>query len=236
MLKTNTDLNIAIIGVHHSPLTQKFGIPRQSNLVELATTIEMYPPYDTPSAFVGIEEFSHLWITWYFHQNQPQANFRPQVRPPRLGGNKKLGIFATRSPYRPSNLGLSVVQLDKIEVKNNKVIVRIIGADFLDKTPIIDIKPYIAYSDSIAYAKSGFADGPPTEKMVYIEETAEKLLNQQINPKQIEQICQLIALDPRPAYRQNEINSEFFMRYKNIDIVFLMTENGELVITRIIKI
>ncbi len=233
---TNTDLNFAIIGVHHSPLTQKFGIPRQSNLVELATTIEMYPPYDTPSAFVGIEEFSHLWITWYFHQNQPQANFRPQVRPPRLGGNKKLGVFATRSPYRPSNIGLSVVQLDKIEIKNNKVIVHIVGADFLDKTPIIDIKPYIAYSDSIAYAKSGFANNPPIEKTVRIQKNAERLLNQQFSPKQIKQICQLIALDPRPAYRQNETNSEFFMRYANIDIAFLMAESGELVITRIIKI
>ncbi|MBS9779759.1 MAG: tRNA (N6-threonylcarbamoyladenosine(37)-N6)-methyltransferase TrmO, partial [Moraxellaceae bacterium] len=194
-----TNTKLSIIGVHHSPLTQKFGIPRQSNLVELATTIEMYPPYDTPSAFVGIEEFSHLWITWQFHQNQPQANFRPQVRPPRLGGNKKLGVFATRSPYRPSNLGLSVVQLNKIETKNNKITLHIIGADFLDKTPIIDIKPYIVYSDSIAYAKSGFANSPPTEKTVRIEENAEQLLQQHFSTKQIKQICQLIALDPRPA-------------------------------------
>ncbi len=232
----NTDLNIAIIGEHHSPLTQKFGIPRQSNLVELATTIEMYPPYDTPSAFLGIEEFSHLWITWCFHQNQPQANFRPQVRPPRLGGNKKLGVFATRSPYRPSNLGLSVVQLDKVEIKNNKVIVHIIGADFLDKTPIIDIKPYIAYSDSIENAKSGFADSPPTEKTVLIEANAKQLLQQQFTTKQIGKICQLIALDPRPAYRQNEINSKFFMQYANVDIAFLMTKNGELLITQVIEI
>ena len=159
-----------IIGYHRAPLSQKFGAPRQPNLVALTSVIEMIAPYDTPAAFVGLEDFSHIWVSWQFHHNylykDKQANkadssFRAQVRPPRLGGNQKIGVFASRSMYRPSALGLSVVKLEAIEIVEGRVLLIISGADMIDGTPIIDIKPYVAYSDALPEAKSGFAPSAP---------------------------------------------------------------------------
>ena len=118
----NTTHTLPIIGYHRSPLTQKFGTPRQPNLVAIKSHIEFLPPYGDPNAFVGIENYSHLWVLWQFHHNKPQDGFRPQVRPPRFGGNDKVGVFATRSMYRPSEVGLSVVGLDKVEVIDNQVV------------------------------------------------------------------------------------------------------------------
>ena len=159
-----------IIGYHRAPLSQKFGAPRQPNLVALTSVIEMIAPYDTPAAFVVLEDFSHIWVSWQFHHNyvykDKQANkadssFRAQVRPPRLGGNQKIGVFASRSMYRPSALGLSVVKLEAIEIVEGRVLLIISGADMIDGTPIIDIKPYVAYSDALPEAKSGFAPSAP---------------------------------------------------------------------------
>ena len=135
--------------------------------------------YDTPAAFEGLEDFSHIWVSWQFHhnyrdKNNQQANngFRPQVRPPRLGGNQKIGVFASRSMYRPSELGLSVVKLERIEIVQGRVLLIIKGADMIDGTPIIDIKPYVAYSDVLLDAKSGFAPIAPTLLDVVITEAA----------------------------------------------------------------
>lgn len=159
-----------IIGYHRAPLSQKFGAPRQPNLVTLTSVIEMIASYDTPAAFVGLEDFSHIWVSWQFHHNylykDKQANkadssFRAQVRPPRLGGNQKIGVFASRSMYRPSALGLSVVKLEAIEIVEGRVLLIISGADMIDGTPIIDIKPYVAYSDALPDAQSGFAPSAP---------------------------------------------------------------------------
>ena len=157
-----------IIGYHRAPLSQKFGAPRQPNLVALTSVIEMLPPYDTPAAFEGLETFSHIWVSWQFHHNyrkkdthQTDSSFRAQVRPPRLGGNQKIGVFASRSMYRPSGLGLSVVTLDHIEIVEGRVLLIIKGADMIDGTPIIDIKPYVAYSDAIMDGESGFAPTAP---------------------------------------------------------------------------
>lgn len=170
-----------IIGYHWAPLSQKFGAPRQPNLVALTSVIEMLAPYDTPAAFVGLGEFSHIWLSWQFHHNylhkDKQAttannNFRPQVRPPRLGGNQKIGVFASRSMYRPSALGLSVVKLESVEIVEGRVLLIISGADMIDGTPIIDIKPYVAYSDALTEAKSGFAPSAPTLLTVTINEPA----------------------------------------------------------------
>ncbi len=160
----------SIIGYHHAPLSQKFGAPRQPNLVALTSVIEMIAPYDTPAAFVGLEDFSHIWVSWQFHHNylykdkqanQADSSFRAQVRPPRLGGNQKIGVFASRSMYRPSALGLSVVKLERIEIVEGRVLLIINGADMIDGTPIIDIKPYVAYSDALPNAHSGFAPSAP---------------------------------------------------------------------------
>lgn len=159
-----------IIGYHRAPLSQKFGAPRQPNLVALTSVIEMIAPYDTPAAFVGLEDFSHIWVSWQFHHNylpkekqanQADSSFRAQVRPPRLGGNQKIGVFASRSMYRPSALGLSVVKLEAIEIVEGWVLLIVSGADMIDGTPIIDIKPYVAYSDALPDAQSGFAPSAP---------------------------------------------------------------------------
>ena len=170
-----------IIGYHRAPLSQKFGAPRQPNLVALLSVIEMLAPYDTPAAFVGLEDFSHIWISWQFHYNytnkdthigKADTGFRAQVRPPRLGGNQKVGVFASRSMYRPSALGLSVVKLESIEIVEGRVLLIISGADMIDGTPIIDIKPYVAYSDALSDAKSGFAPTVPDLLEVIITESA----------------------------------------------------------------
>ena len=181
-----------IIGYHRAPLSQKFGAPRQPNLVVMTSVIEMLAPYDTPAAFAGLEDFSHIWISWQFHHNylykdkldkhkhslnnkqqdKNDSNFRPQVRPPRLGGNQKTGVFASRSMYRPSALGLSVVKLKRIEIVEGRVLLIISGADMIDGTPIIDIKPYVAYSDALPDAQSGFAPSAPHLLDVTITESA----------------------------------------------------------------
>lgn len=181
-----------IIGYHRAPLSQKFGAPRQPNLVVMTSVIEMLAPYDTPAAFAGLEDFSHIWISWQFHHNylykdkldkhkhslnnkqqdKNDSSFRPQVRPPRLGGNQKTGVFASRSMYRPSALGLSVVKLKRIEIVEGRVLLIISGADMIDGTPIIDIKPYVAYSDALPDAQSGFAPSAPHLLDVTITESA----------------------------------------------------------------
>lgn len=227
---------LPIIGYLRSPLSQKFGLPRQPNLVDIPATIEFIPPFNEPLAFVGLEQFSHLWLIWQFHQNRdtPTAQFRAQVRPPRLGGNQKIGVFATRSMYRPANIGLSVVQLAGVTQTDNGVVLKVLGADMVDGTPILDIKPYIAYSDSIANAVSGFAEQPPIKKRVQIDAQVMTQLTkipstEQLNSTDIQLICDLLAQDPRPAYRQHEQGSEFIMRYKHIDVIFSQNANDSLI-------
>ncbi len=165
-----------IIGHMHSPYREKFGIPRQPNLVQVESYIEMAEPYNDILAFEGIEDFSHLWLLWQFHENKNQDNalnqmskFRPQVRPPRLGGNQKIGVFATRSMYRPSPIGLSVVRFLRVEKQGKAVRVYVMGSDLLHGTPIFDIKPYIQYSDAIENSISGYAQQEPIRKKVTLD-------------------------------------------------------------------
>ena len=264
-----------IIGYHRAALSQKFGAPRQPNLVALTSVIEMVAPYDTPAAFVGLEDFSHIWVSWQFHHNyqhkDKQANktdssFRAQVRPPRLGGNQKIGVFASRSMYRPSALGLSVVKLERIEIVEGRVLLVISGADMIDGTPVIDIKPYVAYSDALLEAKSGFAPSAPHLLDIVITEFADKQFLQIIDNQRIynkienaanekltveaviyktqkqifiadlDNIKALIAQDPRPAYRRKEVNTPFIMRYKSVDVSFQLVDSGELQITAIVEL
>ena len=269
-----------IVGYHRAPLSQKFGAPRQPNLVALTSVIEMLAPYDTPAAFVGLEAFSHIWISWQFHHNyikkDNSANknadttkttgFRPQVRPPRLGGNQKIGVFASRSMYRPSALGLSVVKLERVEVIQGRAFLIISGADMIDGTPIVDIKPYVTYSDALVEAESGFAPTAPTllavtmtepayeqflalantgqpidnKKEINIEkDTVTALMHQmqsQLLLSDIDIIKALIAQDPRPAYRRTQINMPFTMRYKSVDVSFQLIAGDELQITAVVEV
>ena len=202
-------LTIPIIGKMHSPFKEKFGIPRQPNLVEIETFIELNPPYNDLRAFEGIEQFSHLWLLWHFHENK-HTDFRPQVRPPRLGGNEKLGIFATRSMYRPAPIGLSVVKFKRLEHTQHGLRLVVTGSDLLDGTPIVDIKPYIAYSDAVD-AQSGYATDVPKRKIVIWEVTPNIAIQQEIE--------QVLSLDPRPAYQQDP-NRIYGMRFGDWNVRF----------------
>ena len=232
-----TELKMPIIGYMKSPYKEKFGIPRQPNLVQVESYIEMVEPYNDLLAFEGIEEFSHLWLLWQFHDNKNQQEsqkFRPQVRPPRLGGNKKIGVFATRSMYRPSPIGLSVVQLKTVKKVGKSVRVYVTGSDLLDGTPIVDIKPYIQYSDAVITAKSGYAQDEPERMTVIWTENAEQQKQALFSQKTltahiVNELDQVLSLDPRPAY-QNDAERIYKMKFADFDISFRVDLDGITVI------
>ena len=191
-----------IIGQIHTDFPTKFGIPRQSGLVEeLKGEITFYPEYRNPEAFRGLEDFSHIWILWEFSKSE-REHWSATVKPPRLGGKKRMGVFATRAPYRPNNIGLSCVKLEKIvfDPKNGPIL-HVAGADLMDGTPIYDIKPYIAYTDSHPQATEGFA-GQVKEKELLVE-FPEELLKKYPREKQ-KAIIEVLKQDPRPAYDTDE--------------------------------
>ena len=228
-----SELIMPIIGYMQSPYQEKFGIPRQPNLVNVESYIEMVEPYNDLLAFEGIETFSHLWLIWQFHDNKNQQDtvkFRPQVRPPRLGGNQRIGVFATRSMYRPSPLGLSVVQFKKVERVGKSVRLYVTGSDLLNGTPILDIKPYIQYSDAVMDAHSGYAQDEPQRKTVIWSEAAAEirdglLAKRQITPQLIIELEQVLSLDPRPAY-QNDPERMYGMKFAHLDIRFKVDETN----------
>lgn len=185
-----------------SDFKSKFGIPRQSNLVpELVAYIVFEPEYQNPDAIRGLEEYSHLWLIWEFSENVG-ADWSPTVRPPRLGGNTRMGVFATRSPFRPNPIGLSSVKLEEIiSTRENGMVLKISGADLLNGTPIYDIKPYIPYSDSHYDAKGGFAAEHIDDKLkVVIPEEYEKI----IAKEKLSALRKVLELDPRPSYHTDE--------------------------------
>ena len=231
-----TELTIPVIGIMKSPYKEKFGIPRQPNLVEVESYIEMQAPYNDLLAFEGIEEFSHLWLLWQFHDNKNQeySKFRPQVRPPRLGGNQKIGVFATRSMYRPSPIGLSVVKLKEVKKVGKTVRVYVTGSDLLDGTPIVDIKPYIRYSDAVMEAQSGYAQEEPVRKYVVWSEQAELEREQLVQTKGlseqvIRELAEVLSLDPRPAY-QEDPERIYGMHFADFNIKFIVNETSVLIV------
>lgn len=220
-------LSVPIIGYLRSPLVEKFGIPRQPNLVDVPAIIEFVPPYDDPHAFVGLTEFSHLWLIWQFHHNKDQR-FRPMIRPPRLGGNQKVGVFASRSMYRPAPLGLSVVKRGRLIEQHGKLSLEVLGADLLDGTPIIDLKPYIGYSDAINSAVSGFAPDAPRRLQVVWQPHAQQQqqqLQQQglVSAVALLHIEQLLSLDPRPAYQDDD--REYGMAFGQVNLKFCVIDD-----------
>ncbi|WKT74228.1 tRNA (N6-threonylcarbamoyladenosine(37)-N6)-methyltransferase TrmO [Acinetobacter variabilis] len=225
-----TELTLPIIGYMHSPYKEKFGIPRQPNLVQVESYIEMTGSYNDLLAFEGIEEFSHLWLVWQFHDNKNQQSqqFRPQVRPPRLGGNQKIGVFATRSMYRPAPIGLSVVKLKEVRKVGKSIRVYVNGSDLLDGTPIVDIKPYIQYSDAVIDAQSGYAQDEPQRKSVIWTEEAEQQKQQfmnkgKVSPQILQELEEVLSLDPRPAY-QDDQERVYGMKFADLDVRFLVRE------------
>lgn len=204
-----------------SDFPTKFGIPRQSSLVEgLESTIVFEPEFRNPEALRGIEGFSHLWIIWQFSEAVRQ-DWSPTVRPPRLGGNTRMGVFATRSPFRPNNLGLSCVQLLGVEHTSHEgTVLHVSGADLMDGTPIFDIKPYIPYSDSFPEASGGFTD--TAEDFILTVDFPESLLN--LLPENKRQAAiGVLSHDPRPSY-QRKPDRIYGLSFSGFDIRFTVND------------
>jgi len=180
----------------------KFGVPRQSGLVEdVVSEIVFEPEYRNPEALRGLEEFSHLWLIWSFDQVRRRENAgRPTVRPPRLGGNQRVGVFATRSPYRPNAIGLSCVRLVGMEKTGEGTLLRVSGADLMNGTPIYDIKPYLPYADCHPEATGGFTDRQE-KRRVKVE--IPELLRSRLSPEEERALRGVLAEDPRPAYQED---------------------------------
>lgn len=205
-----------------SPFTEKFGVPRQSGITEsIHSQIIFEPKYRDVSALRGLDGFSHIWLIWQFTESA-RNDWSPTVRPPKLGGNKRMGVFATRSPFRPNRLGLSCVRIENISLHSeNGPIISVSGADLIDGTPIFDIKPYIVYSDSRPDALSGFALNPECQKLlVEFDESVYAVLPAGLLPG----IREALAQDPRPAYQEDE-SRIYKMAYSGFDIAFRI-QNG----------
>ena len=201
------------IGIIHSCFKEKFGIPRQAGLAPAAQAeLELFPPYGNPAAVRGLEAVSHIWVIFLFHECAIKP-WRDTVRPPRLGGNRRIGVFASRSGFRPNAIGMSAVRLEGLRVSPQPVRLFLSGADFLDKTPVLDIKPYLAFADSLPDALGGFASEPPPEVMsVEFSDDAEEACRQLTDniPQLRDLIVQMLQSDPRPAYYQRKPQKECF--------------------------
>ena len=202
-------MEIVPIAYIRTEFPEKFGIPRQSGLAEnLRARIVFEPEFRNPDALRGIEGFSHVWLIWEFSANRrgakpaSEGGWQPTVRPPRLGGNEYMGVFATRSPFRPNPLGLSCVELESVSLEDKDgPVLYVRGADLMDGTPIYDIKPYVKYADSRPHAACGYVDSLPerTLKVVIAPEFAEMIADRSIIPALVE----VLSLDPRPSYHDD---------------------------------
>lgn len=211
-----------IIAKIHTDFPAKFGIPRQSGLVpSLEATIEFEPEFQNADALRGLERFSHIWLLWEFSKSV-RSEWSPTVRPPRLGGNHRMGVFATRSPFRPNPIGLSCVKLERIIWQGeNGPMICVSGADLLDGTPIYDIKPYLPYTDSHPEASGGFADEVMDQQLTI--DCPQELL--QCVPKKYRQsVMDILAQDPRPSYQHNP-ERIYGMEYAGIEIRFTVDGN-----------
>ena len=215
---------MAAIGHIESPYREGFGIPRQSGIVPAATGI-LVPTTEwaDPSAWQGIEAFSHLWLMWVFHaKRRMQAGDRKAVRPPRLGGNERVGVFASRAPIRPNPIGLSVVRLIDVQRGEGGVRLHLGGLDLLDGTPILDVKPHVPYADCPADSRGGWASTPP-ERLAVVWGAAEAWL-ERLPAERVALIEQTLAQDPRPAFHDDP-ERVYGMRIEEIDVRFVVREH-----------
>ena len=201
---------------------EKFGIPRQSGLAQhLVGRIIFEEEFRNIEAFRGLEEFSHLWLIWEFSANR-HADWQPTVRPPRLGGNAHMGVFATRSPYRPNPIGLSCVEVDSIDLHTpDGPVIFVKGADLMDNTPIYDIKPYIRYADSHPEAVCGYVDGL-SERKLHVSMSSE-LVAKVADDDVLAAMVEMLSLDPRPSYH-NDPNREYGLTFAGYNISFVVSD------------
>lgn len=220
-------MEIKPIARFRSPFSSKFGIPKQAGLVaELEGQIVFEPEYRNADALRGMDGFDYLWLIWEFSANKHKAN-SPVVRPPVLGGNEKMGVFATRSPFRPNNIGLSSVRISRIEWETSRgPVIHVKGADLMDGTPIYDIKPYVVYADCHPEARSGFVDTRKWDRLEVVipDEVEARLLTDGLTQFQLDVLKEVLAQDPRPHY-QKDPNKVYGMPYEGRDIHFSVSGN-----------
>ena len=197
----------AQIGVIRSPYKEKFAVPRQPGLVKNGGgELHLLPPYNQTDAVRGLEDFSHLWVLFVFHQTM-EGGWRPTVRPPRLGGNARMGVFATRSTFRPNPIGMSLVELKGIRCQKEQVILELGSLDLVDGTPVVDIKPYLPFAEALPDASASYAQQAPLAEMAvcFTPETEAQLLTLEKRYPRLKMfITEVLAQDPRPAYRKEE--------------------------------
>ena len=220
-------MEIKPVAIFRAPLPEKFGLPRQAGLAEsLQGTVVLEPEFRSPEALRGLDGFDYLWLIWGFHLNKETASEGLTVRPPRLGGNERVGVFASRSPYRPNPLGLSSVRIERVDAAAGEI--HVLGADLADGTPIYDIKPYVEYADSHRGVRSGFVDEHAWQRLEVVlpRETFHKL-----DPDTIDGLLEILAQDPRPQY-QDDPERIYGLRYGDRNIRFKVA-NGVLTVVQI---
>lgn len=199
--------------------SEKFGIPRQSGLASSLRGIIIFEPeYRNADALRGLEEFSHIWLIWEFSANASRKEWQPTVRPPRLGGNERMGVFATRSPFRPNPLGLSCVEIESVDLMSPEgPVIRVKGADLMDMTPIYDIKPYIKYADARPHAVCGYVDQlhERTLQVVIPKEISEKIEDRSL----LVPLVETLSLDPRPSYHDDP-EREYGLAFAGMNVRF----------------
>ncbi len=217
-------MNISPIAYIRTEFPEKFGVPRQSGLADsLRGTIVFEAEFRNADALRGLEGFSHIWLIWEFSANTTRGEWQPTVRPPRLGGNDRMGVFATRSPFRPNPLGLSCVQIDRIELDTPQgPVIHVRGADLMDGTPIYDIKPYIKYADSRPHSVCGYVDSLQERslKVVLPEDISAKINDKSVLPA----LVQTLGLDPRPSYH-NDPEREYGLSFAGLNVRFKVSDN-----------
>ena len=222
-MSSPNSFTLSTIGIVHSCYKEKFGIPRQPGLVTEATAkIELLPPYNRLDVLDGLDGFSHIWIQFIFHACITE-NWKAKIRPPRWGGKIKMGIFATRATHRPNPIGLSVVKIGRIYQEKQKIFIDLHGADLLDGTPVLDIKPYLPYADSITDAKGGFAPTPsqsPKKPVIFSEQAKTQCEQyQSLHKREISTLIeQIVEQDPRPSYLSEQTHREHGIKLWDINV------------------
>ncbi|MFR0655123.1 tRNA (N6-threonylcarbamoyladenosine(37)-N6)-methyltransferase TrmO [Pantoea sp. SIMBA_079] len=228
-----SEFAVTQIGVIRSPWKEKFAVPRQPGLVQDGSgELHLQAPYNQPEAVRGLEAFSHIWILFMFHQTMA-GGWRPTVRPPRLGGNARMGVFATRSTFRPNPVGMSLVELKGIRCEKSQVILQLGSLDLVDGTPVIDIKPYLPFAEALPDARAGYAQAAPEATMpVRFSAVAQQQIQQQAHMPQLQRfITDVLAQDPRPAYRKGEsLDREYAAWLLDFNVRWRIDEAGTEVI------
>lgn len=219
-------MDIEPVAYFRSPFPEKFGIPRQSGVVKgLRGEIRFTAEYRVKEALKGLECFDYLWLIWGFSANRERAGWQPTVRPPRLGGNRHMGVFATRSPYRPNPLGLSSVRLERVDWNaEDGPVIHVLGADLMDGTPIYDIKPYLSYADSHPDASGGFVDESEWKALeVELPEEVRREVSEAFTPEEFSTLLEVLSQDPRPRYHR-DAGKEYAVVFSGWDVHFKVDE------------